>query len=183
MLRGLAREDLFTVVIEQFQTDTADFADVVLPATTQLEHLDVLGSWGHHYLTANSPAIEPRGEAKPNTEIFRLIAGRLGLDDPCFRESDNEMLESLFAASAPPGIDLAGLRERGWAKVDLGQGSLPHAAGGFATPSGLLELSAPGLEAKGIDPLPFYDPPAEVDDRISPLGIPSASSRPKRTSS
>ena len=164
VLRGLAREDLFTVVIEQFRTDTADFADVVLPATTQLEHLDVLGSWGHHYLTANSPAIAPRGEAKPNTEIFRLIAGRLGLDHPCFRESDDEMLESLFAASVPPGIDLAELRERGWAKIDLGQGALPHADGGFATPSGLLELNAPGLEARGVDPLPFYDPPAEVGD-------------------
>ncbi len=164
VLRGLARDDLFTVVIDQFQTDTADFADVVLPATTQLEHLDVLGSWGHHYLTANTPAIEAVGEAKPNTEIFRLLAGRLGLDDPCFGESDEEMLASLFRASPKAGIGLGDLLERGWAKIDLGQGVTPHAEGGFSTPSGLLELSSPGLEERGIDPLPFYDPPAEIAD-------------------
>ena len=82
MLEGLRREDLFTVVLEQFMTDTAIHADVVLPATTQLEHLDVVFSWGHHYLTWNEPAIEPLGEAKPNTEAFRLLAARLGLDAP-----------------------------------------------------------------------------------------------------
>ena len=88
VLAGLRREDLFTVVLEQFMTDTAAHADVVLPATTQLEHLDVLWSWGHHYLTYNAPAIAPLGEAKPNTEVFRLIAARLGLDDSCFSETD-----------------------------------------------------------------------------------------------
>src|SRR3954464_4317961 len=87
---GLGRDDLFTVVLEQFMTDTATHADVVLPATTQLEHLDVVFSWGHHYLTWNEPAIAPLGEAKPNTEIFRLLAARLGLDDPCFQDSDEE---------------------------------------------------------------------------------------------
>ena len=83
--RGSSAPDLFTVVLEQFMTDTAAHADVVLPATTQLEHLDVIFSWGHHYITLSRPAIEPLGEAKPNTEIFRLLAARLGLDDPCFR--------------------------------------------------------------------------------------------------
>ena len=87
VLAGLRRDDLFTVVLEQFMTDTAAHADVVLPATTQLEHLDLVFSWGHHWFTLNEPAIEPVGEAKPNTEAFRLIAGRMGLDDPCFSET------------------------------------------------------------------------------------------------
>ena len=86
MLAGLRRDDLFTLVIEQFMTDTAAHADVILPATTQLEHLDAVFSWGHHYFTLNEPAIEPLGEAKPTTEAFRLLAARLGLDDPAFAD-------------------------------------------------------------------------------------------------
>src|SRR5215213_6268932 len=124
VLAGLARPDLFTVVLEQFMTDTAAQADVVLPATTQLEHLDVIFSWGHHYLTLSRPAIEPRCEAKPNTEIFRLLAARLGLDDPGFSESDEELVEQVLA-TAPSHVKLDGLEERGWAKVDLGQGERP----------------------------------------------------------
>lgn len=179
VLRGLAREDLFTVVLEQFVTDTARYADVVLPATTQLEHLDVLSSWGHHYLTFNEPAIAPRGEAKPNTEIFRLLAARMGLDDPCFAQSDEEMLEELFSHETRARIDLADLRERGWIKVDLGQGPLPHAEGGFETPSGKLELRAEGLDELGLDPLPFYDPPAEVADAGLARRFPLALLTPK----
>ena len=95
VLEGLRRDDLFTVVLEQFMTDTALHADVVLPATTQLEHLDLIFSWGHHWFTLSEPAIEPVGEAKPNTEAFRLIAARMGLDDPCFSETDEELLEAL----------------------------------------------------------------------------------------
>jgi anaerobic selenocysteine-containing dehydrogenase len=164
VLEGLRRGNLFTVVLEQFVTDTSAYADVVLPATTQLEHLDLLWSWGHHYLTYNAPAIAPCGEAKPNTEIFRLLAARMGLADPCFTETDEQMLESLFPDRAPAGVTLDGLRERGFAKVDLGQGALPHAAGGFRTPSAKLELRSASLEQAGVDPLPFYDPPAEVAD-------------------
>ena len=137
VLAGLRRDDLFTVVLEQFMTDTALHADVVLPATTQLEHLDVLFSWGHHYLTWNEPAIAPVGEAKPNTETFRLLAARLGLDDPVFRETDQELADELLA-----DFDEDGLRERGWTKIDLGQGPAPHADGGFATESGKLVLRA-----------------------------------------
>jgi anaerobic selenocysteine-containing dehydrogenase len=114
VLEGLRREDLFTVVLEQFMTDTAAHGDVVLPATTQLEHLDGVFSWGHHYYTLNEPAIEPRGEAKPTTDTFRLLAERMGLDDPCFRETDEEVLESLLEPE-PAGITLAALSERGWA--------------------------------------------------------------------
>jgi len=163
VLQGLRREDLFTVVFEQFLTDTARHADVVLPATTQLEHLDAVFSWGHHYVTFNEPAIAPRGQAKPNTEIFRLLAERLGLDDPCLKETDEEMLAALFA-DAPAGVTLDALRQRGWMKIDLGQGPVPHAQGGFGTPDGKVALRADALTVRGIDPAPFYDPPAEVAD-------------------
>jgi anaerobic selenocysteine-containing dehydrogenase len=147
VLEGLRRDDLFTVVLEQFMTDTAQHADVVLPATTQLEHLDVLFSWGHHYVTWNEPAIEPVGEAKPNTEAFRLLAARLGFEDPCFRESDAELVDALLA-----NFTENGLRERGWTKVELGQGPVPHADGGFGTETGRVALHA------------RYEPPAEVAD-------------------
>src|SRR6185503_631998 len=132
VLTGLARPDLFTVVLEQFMTDTAAQADVLLPATTQLEHLDVIFSWGHHYVTLSKPAIEPLGESKPNTEIFRLLAARMGFDDPCFSDSDEELVQEVLG-TAPDHVTLDGLDERGWAKIDLGQGATPHATGGFGT--------------------------------------------------
>ena len=136
VLAGLAREDLFTVVLEQFMTDTALQADVVLPATTALEHEDVVFSWGHHYLTWNEPAIEPLGEAKPNTEAFRMLAERLGFDDPAFRETDGELIDSMLADSTAVAAHAGELRERGWLKIDLGQGTTPHAEGGFGTAHG-----------------------------------------------
>ncbi|MGH2838798.1 MAG: molybdopterin-containing oxidoreductase family protein [Thermoleophilaceae bacterium] len=151
VLAGLGRPDLFTVVLEQFMTDTAAHADVVLPATTQLEHLDVIFSWGHHYITLSKPAIAPLGEAKPNTEIFRLLAARLDLDDPCFKDSDEQLVETVLA-TAPDHVSLDGLDERGWAKIDLGQGERPHAEGGFGTNDGKLHLHA------------TYEPPGEVGD-------------------
>ena len=162
VLRGLRRDDLFVVVLEQFMTDTAALADVVLPATTQLEHLDVVPSWGHHYVTWNDPAIEPVGEAKPNTEAFRLIAARLGLDDPCFLDTDEQLVDDLLA-----GFDEDGLRERGWTKIDLGQGATPHAEGGFGTPDGKLVLRA------------AYEPPAEVADAVLAERFPLALITPK----
>ncbi len=162
VLEGLRRDDLFVVVLEQFMTDTAQHADVILPATTQLEHLDVLFSWGHHYVTWNEPAIEPVGEARPNTEIFRNLAERLGLEDPCFRESDDELVDQLLA-----GFKENGLRERGWTKVDLGQGPLPHAEGGFGTESGRA-----GMQAR-------YEPPAEVADEALAERFPLALVTPK----
>ena len=162
VLEGLRRDDLFVVVLEQFMTDTAQNADVILPATTQLEHLDVLFSWGHHYVTWNEPAIEPVGEALPNTEIFRNLAERLGLDDPCFRESDEELVDQLLA-----GFQENGLRERGWTKVDLGQGPLPHAEGGFGTDSGRAVMQA------------RYEPPAEVADAALAERFPLALVTPK----
>jgi anaerobic selenocysteine-containing dehydrogenase len=162
VLEGLRRDDLFAVVLEQFMTDTAALADVVLPATTQLEHRDVLFSWGHHYLTWNEPAIEPLGEAKPNSEAFRLIAARLGLDDPCFSESDEELVDALLA-----DFDEGDLRTRGWRKVDLGQGPVPHASGGFGTETGKVALHAD------------YLPPAEVADAALAERFPLAMITPK----
>jgi anaerobic selenocysteine-containing dehydrogenase len=165
-------------VCEQFMTDTAAHADVVLPATTQLEHLDVLWSWGHHYVTINEPAIAPLGEARSNSEIFRLLARKLGLTDPCFEESDEQMLAALLDGD-PAGISLAGLRERGHAKVDRGQGATPHAEGGFGTPSGKLELRCDRLADAGFDALPFYDPPCEVADEELARRYPLALLTPK----
>ena len=178
VLAGLRRDDLFTVVLEQFMTDTARYADVILPATTQLEHLDVVFCWGHHYLTLNEPAIAPLGEAKPNTEAFRLLAARLGFDDPLLRETDEELLARLLEGD-PAGLNLAELRERGWQKIDLGQGATPHAEGGFVTPTGKLGLRAEWLVDAEVDPLPFYDPPAEVADAELAETFPLALLTPK----
>jgi anaerobic selenocysteine-containing dehydrogenase len=152
VLAGLARDDLFTVVLEQFMTDTALQADVILPATTQLEHEDVVFSWGHHYLTWSEPAISPLGEARPNTEAFRMLAARLGFDDPAFRETDRELIDSMLADSTAVAAHAGELRDRGWLKIDLGQGSTPHAEGGFGTAHGKALLHA------------RYEPPAEVAD-------------------
>ena len=115
VLEGLRREDLFTIVCEQFMTDTAAHADVILPATTQLEHLDIVWSWGHHYLTLNEPAIAPVGESRPNSEIFRLLARRLGLTDACFGETDEEMLAMVLEG------DPAGHQPRRAARARLRQ--------------------------------------------------------------
>ena len=101
VLRGLAREDLFTVVLEHFQTDTCDWADIVLPATTQLEHWDIHFAYGHHYVTLNRPAIEPVGEAKPNSEIFRLIAARMGMTDPMLRDDDLTIIAQSLDTQSP----------------------------------------------------------------------------------
>ena len=110
--RGLAREDLFTVVLEHFMTDTARYADLVLPSTTQLEHFDVQGSWGHHYISINNPAIEPLGETKSHGEMMRVLSERLGLTHPALQESDEEIAASVL----PPGMDLQSLRDNGWYK-------------------------------------------------------------------
>jgi anaerobic selenocysteine-containing dehydrogenase len=135
---GFAREDLFTVVLEHFLTDTADHADFVLPATTQLEHLDVHTSYGHTYLLLNRPALAPRGEAKPNTQIFRELAGQMGFGDACFADDDETLLRQALR-----GVDLAVLERDGWLKLPLPDA--PFAQGGFPTPSGRARVDAPGL--------------------------------------
>ena len=165
---GFAREDLFTVVLEHFRTDTADYADYVLPATTQLEHLDVHKSYGHLYVLANNPAIEPLGEALPNSEIFRRLAARMGFTDPCFAETDDELAAQAFRRSgATAGIDWATLKRNGWQRLNLPQPYAPFAAGGFPTLSGRCEFRSPRLADLGLDPVPDYVPPYEGAD--SPL--------------
>jgi anaerobic selenocysteine-containing dehydrogenase len=120
---GLAREDLFTIVIEHFMTDTAGYADLVLPSTTQLEHFDILGAWGHQYITVNEAAVAPLAETKSHGEIMRLLAQRLGLNHPALRESD----EKIAASALPAELDLATLRQAGWVKMDKPRPSLEGA--------------------------------------------------------
>ena len=184
VLRGLAREDLFTVVSEQFITDTARYADIVLPATTQLEQFDVMFSWEHLYLTLNEPAIPPRGEAVPNTELFRQLANAMGFDDPYWQRSDEEMAADALDWSNPvlDGIDLAGLRRTGYARLKVGDDYVPHREGNFPTPSGKVEFKSSMAETgnmvlplfrqgylahqpgEPLDPLPNFIPQNESVD-------------------
>ena len=154
---GFAREDLFTVVLEQFSTDTVDFADIVLPATTQLEHVDVVRPYGHYYMVANNPAIRPLGEAKPNTEIFRLLAAAMGFEEPCFRETDEDLAQSAIAE----GWDFAEVRAQGWKRIGVPAGTARFAEGGFGTPSGKVEFRSAAAADAGLDPLPDYIAPLE----------------------
>jgi anaerobic selenocysteine-containing dehydrogenase len=154
---GFAREDLFTVVLEQFGTDTVDYADIVLPATTQLEHLDIVRPYGHYYMVANNPAIQPLGEAKPNTEIFRLLAAAMGFEDACFRDSDEALAQSALAED----WDFTAVRAVGWKRIGAPAGTARFAAGGFGTPSGKVEFYSAEAAAAGLGPLPDYIPPLE----------------------
>lgn len=161
--RGFAREDLFTVVHELFQTDTADFADLVLPATTTLEHYDIHKSYGHLYLSLSRPAIPPLGESKPNTEVFRLLAARMGLEHPCLRDSDEEMARQAIDWSHPhvKGITFERLEREVSVRLNVPDPYAPFAQGGFPTPSGKCEFLAESLEKAGLDPVAGYIPPRE----------------------
>ena len=161
--RGFAREDLFTVVHDLFQTDSVDFADIVLPATTTLEHYDLHKAYGHLYLTLSRPAIAPLGEAKSNTDVFRLLAARMGLDHASLRESDEELARSALDWSHPvmKGISFERLEREGSQRLSVPDPYAPFAEGNFPTPSGKCELSSATLAAQGHDPLPTYTPPRE----------------------
>jgi anaerobic selenocysteine-containing dehydrogenase len=160
---GLAREDLFTVVHDLFPTDTVDFADIVLPATTTLEHYDIHKAYGHLYVSLSRPAIAPLGEALPNTEMFRRLADRLGLDHECLRESDEEMARRAFDWSHPrmAGITFERLEREGSIRLSVPAPFAPFAEGGFPTPSGKCELVSSRLAAEGLDPVAGYVPPRE----------------------
>src|SRR3954452_13257967 len=166
VIAGFSREDLFTVVIDHFQTDTADYADILLPATTKLEHHDVHKSYGHLYMLANNPAIAPVGEALPNSEIFRRLAARMGVDEPCFRDSDEDICRTAVASTKPrmAGVTWEKVKAEGWQKLAVPARFAPFAEGGFPTPSGKCEFHSRWLKEQGIDPLAFYNPPAEVAD-------------------
>ena len=164
VIAGFSREDLFTVVMDHFQTDTADYADILLPATTQLEHYDVHKAYGHLYLLGNSPAIAPVGESLPNSEVFRRLAARMGFDEPCFHDSDEDLCRMTLATGAPrmAGIEWQKLKADGWQRLGVPERFAPFAEGGFPTPSGKCEFHSEWLAKLGFDPLPFYNPPAEV---------------------
>lgn len=171
VLEGFRREDLFTVVHEQFQTDTADYADILLPATTQLEHRDIVKPYGHYYLVYNEPAIAPLGEAKPNWEVFQLLAKRMGFEEDCFDDTDEEIIRQAVASDHAPlrGITLERLRQDGWARLNLPGTFAPFAGGGFLTPSGKCEFYSESLECEGLDPLPTFTPPRESPDSAPEL--------------
>jgi anaerobic selenocysteine-containing dehydrogenase len=156
VVAGFAREDLFTVVLEHFHTDTADYADYVLPATTQLEHWDVHTSYGHTDVVLNRPAIAPVGQARPNTEIFRELARRMGFAHACFADTD----EALCRVAFGDRIDFDRLLEQGWVSLPLAQA--PFADGGFATPSGKCEFFSERLARQGLDGLPDHVPNHEA---------------------
>ena len=169
--RGLRRGDLFTVVLEHFQTDTADYADFLLPATTQLEHWDLHSAYGHLYLTLNRPAIAPLGECRSNTEIFRQLAARLGLDDPALRDDDVTMIRQALdtASERHRGITFERLLEHGWARLNVPEPWAPFAEGAFPTPSGKCELYSERMAAMGMDPVPSFVPPHEFPERVPEL--------------
>jgi anaerobic selenocysteine-containing dehydrogenase len=160
--RGFARDDL---------TDTAMFADIVLPATTQLEHWDVHLAYGHYYVTLNQPSIAPLGEALPNTEIFRRLAAAMGLTEPCFRDSDEDLIRQALASGHHnlAGITFEKLKEKGWMRLNLPTPFAPYAEGGFLTPSGKCEFVSERLAQRGLDPVPAYLPPRESREEAPEL--------------
>ncbi len=152
--RGLRRDDLFTVVLEQFQTDTAEFADIVLPATTFLEHTDLYCAYGHYHLQLARPALKAPGEALPNTEVFRRLARRMGFEDACFSDTEDDMMRTVLDSGHPflDGISLERLDREHSVRLRIGDPFLPFANGGFGTPSGKCEFHAETLG---------YEPPVE----------------------
>lgn len=173
VVAGFARDDLFTVVLEHFMTDTADHADYVLPATTQLEHWDIHASYGHTDVLLNRPAIQPLGQAMPNTQIFRELARRMGFDDPCFSEHDETLCRQAFPAS----VDFDQLLNQGFVSLPLPEA--PFAEGGFPTPSGKCEFVSERLQAMGMDGLPAVLPNYESlgSDARYPLAMISPPAR------
>jgi anaerobic selenocysteine-containing dehydrogenase len=150
VVAGFAREDLFTVVLEHFMTDTADHADYVLPATTQLEHWDVHSAYGHTYALLNQPAIAPLGQSRPNTAIFRALAARMGFDDPCFADDDETLARGAFKPEVAP---FETLLRQGWAKLPIADA--PFADGGFPSASGKAMVTPPDMAVP--DHVPNYE--------------------------
>jgi anaerobic selenocysteine-containing dehydrogenase len=184
VVRGLKRTDLFTVVHEQFFTDTTDYADIVLPATTFFEHKDLVAAYGHYFLQLSDQAIEPLGECRSNVDVFRALAERMGFEDTCFGESDNELIDAALKSKNPwlVGINRERLERERQVRLNFrGQGPgvgelqnsqnahatsesdafLPFAHGDFRTPSGKAELYSEAMKALGLDPVAEFKAPAE----------------------
>src|SRR6266567_2183689 len=174
VVRGLRRPDLFTVVHEQFFTDTTDYADIVLPATTFFEHKELQTAYGHYYLQMSHQAIEPPGECRSNVELFRALAEHMGFEDECFKDSVDQMMDGALASENPwlRAINRDRLEREGHVRLSFeeprgDQSSkkfsffLPFAKGNFATPSGKAELYSESIKAQGLDPMVEYRPPGE----------------------
>jgi molybdopterin guanine dinucleotide-containing S/N-oxide reductase-like protein len=173
VIRGLRRPDLFTVVHEQFFTDTTDYADILLPATTFFEHKDLQTAYGHYYLQISDPAIEPLGECRSNVEVFRALADRMGFADECFKKSVDQLIDAALNSGNPhlQGIDRDRLQREGHVRLNFGKqfsasGSqfsafLPFAEGNFGTASGKAELYSDELKEQGLDPVVAFIPPSE----------------------
>jgi anaerobic selenocysteine-containing dehydrogenase len=161
--RGLARDDLFTVVHERYLTDTARYADVVLPATTQFEHADLLASYFHPSLLLNRPAVPPPGECRSNLETFAALAAALGFEDPCFNQDAADVIAEILAFDHPAiaGIDLNSLLNEGWAVAETDAIHHRFANGAAPDPRHRIRFYSETLAAEGRDPLPAYDPPKE----------------------
>lgn len=172
VVSGLLRDDLFTVVSEHFMTDTARYADLLLPATTQLEQADLMYSWGHFYATYNHPAIAPVGEAVSNTELFRRLAARMGFTEPVFRRDDEQIARDSLDWEHPSlsGITLERLKDEGWARLELGEPGerRPHAGGGFPTPTGRCEIASTEA-AKGTMVLTNFRQCYEAEQEGAPV--------------
>jgi anaerobic selenocysteine-containing dehydrogenase len=183
VLAGLAREDLFTVVSDIFITDTARYADIVLPATTSPEHDDINRSYGHYDIVLNRRAIDPVGESLPNTEVFRRLAKAMALTDPCFDETDESMIRAGFdwkhktlAGQSFDTLERDGFLRLNYPKKD---GFItPFMNGGFSTPSGKCEFYSETLAQRGLDPLPTYTSPHEYDDAALTAQFPLALNTP-----
>ncbi len=167
VVRGLKREDLFTVVHEQFFTDTTDYADILLPATTFFEQKDLVKAYGHLYLQVSQQAIDPLGECRSNVDLFRELAQRMGFEEPCFRQSVDEMIDDALSSGAPQlaGITRERLEREPQVRLNVhGDGSdkpwLPF-ANGFATPNGKARLYDGALIAEGMDPVADFIAPEE----------------------
>jgi len=174
VVRGLLRPDLFTVVHEQFFTDTTDYADIVLPATTFFEHRELQTAYGHYYLQNSDQAIEPLGECRSNVETFRALAKRMGFEDDCFSESVDEMMDTALSSKNPwlTGIDRGRLEREGHVRLNFRANQesgaanapepfLPFASGNFQTPSGKAELYSELVKSQGLDPVAKFTPPSE----------------------
>src|SRR5581483_4737172 len=176
VVRGLKRRDLFTVVHEQFFTDTTDYADILLPATTFFEHKDLQKAYGHYYVQVSQQALEPLGECRSNVETFRTLAERMGFTEDCFRESVDQMIDAALQTSNPwlQGITRERLQQEKHVRLNFpaavanGDGTtsknapfLPFVDGGFATSSGKAELYSASLAAQGVDPIASFTPPSE----------------------
>jgi anaerobic selenocysteine-containing dehydrogenase len=170
VLRGLAREDLFTVVVEHFLTDTARYADIVLPATMQIEHADLLIAYGHLYVAWNEPAVPPRGECLPTTEIFRRLARTMGLDTPALYDSDETIARQILDSGHPSleGITLEALKARGSIRLNYPDPFVPFATA-FPTASGKLEFVSARMEQAGLDPVAGYTASYETAQRDTTL--------------